>query len=228
MTTLQLPGESTIVGDVTSEFAERVIEAYHGRPNDGFALAVSGGDTARQCYERLAEDAGTQIDWWKVDVYWGDERNVAPDDPDSNEHLVRAALLDRVGAANAVYPMRPAEGSDAYQLRLGELGRFDLIHLGMGPDGHVASLFPGSAALNADPGRLVMMNTDPSGRNPHERMTLTLEAISRARLVLVTVAGAAKREAVHRVAAGDPDLPGSRLRADRVVWILDEAAAADL
>ena len=69
-------GDLVVVDDVPGEFAERVIEAFHGRPNDAFSLAVSGGDTARACYERLADDAGTQIDWWKVDVYWGDERCV--------------------------------------------------------------------------------------------------------------------------------------------------------
>ena len=118
-------GSLIVVDDVAAEFAERVIEAFHSRPADGFSIALSGGDTARQCYERLADDAGTQIDWWKVDVYWGDERCVPPGDDDSNERLVREALLDRVGAANAVYPMRCDEGPDAYQLRLGELGRLD-------------------------------------------------------------------------------------------------------
>src|SRR4051812_20397111 len=102
----RMNGELVVVDDVAGEFAERVIEAYHARPADEFSIAVSGGETARRCYERLAEDAGTQIDWWKVDVYWGDERCVPPGDGDSNERLVREALLDRVGAANAVYPMR--------------------------------------------------------------------------------------------------------------------------
>ena len=73
-------GELVVVDDVPGEFAERVIEAFHGRPHDGFSLAVSGGDLARRCYERLADDAGSQIDWWKVDVYWGDERCVPLDD----------------------------------------------------------------------------------------------------------------------------------------------------
>ena len=130
-----------------------------------------------------------QLDWWKVDLYWGDERCVPLDDPDSNYRLARETLLDRVGAANATYPMRCEEGPDPYQLRVGELGHFDLVHLGLGPDGHTASLFPGSAALDADPGRLVVMNDDPLGTNPHRRMTLTFAGIARARLVLVTVAG---------------------------------------
>jgi 6-phosphogluconolactonase len=220
-------GELVVVDDVAGEFAERVIEAYHARPADEFSLAVSGGETARRCYERLAEDAGTQIDWWKVDIYWGDERCVPPGDADSNERLVREALLDRVGAANAVYPMRCDEGPDAYQLRLGELGKLDVVHLGLGPDAHVASLFPGSAALDADPGRLVVLNEDSLSNNPHPRMTLTFAGIARARLVLVTVSGEGKRDALARVAAGD-DVPGAHVRGDRVVWLADPAAAGDL
>ncbi|MGH9187562.1 MAG: 6-phosphogluconolactonase, partial [Acidimicrobiales bacterium] len=133
-------GELVVIDDVPGEFAERVIECYHARPNDSFSIALSGGETARRCYERLAEDAGTQIDWWKVDVYWSDERCVPADHPDSNYHLAREALLDRVGAANATYPMRCDEGADPYQLRVGALGRFDLVHLGLGADGHTASL----------------------------------------------------------------------------------------
>ena len=221
-------GSLFVVDDVAAEFAERVIEAYHSRPGETFSLALSGGQTARACYERLAADGGTQIDWWKVDVYWGDERCVPLDDADSNYLLAREALLDRVGAANATYPMRCEEGPDPYQLRVGELGRFDLVHLGLGPDGHTASLFPGSAALDADPGRLVVMNEDPLGHNPHPRMTLTLAGIARAHLVIVTVVGEQKREALARVAAGDPTAPASSINAERVVWLADPAAAGDL
>ena len=218
-------GELVVVDDVPGEFAERVIEAFHARPNDGFTLAVSGGDTARRCYERLADDAGTQIDWWKVDVYWGDERCVPHDSPDSNYHLVRESLLEQVGAVNANYPMFCDEGADPYQLLLGEVGKLDVVHLGLGPDGHTASLFPGSAALDADPGRLVVMNEDPAGTNPHRRMTLTYAGIARARLVLVTVEGEAKRDAFAQVRADDPACPATHVRADRVVWIIDPAAA---
>jgi len=217
-------GEVIIVDDVAGEFSERVVEAFLHRPGDGFSLVLSGGDTARRCYERLAADGADQIDWWQVDVYWGDERCVPPGDPDSNERLGREALLERVGAANAVFPMRCDEGPDPYQQRVAQAGRLDFVHLGLGPDGHTASLFPGSPALDADPGRLVVMNSDPSGRNPHRRTTLTFSGIARARLVVVTVEGEAKREAFAAVRRGDPDIPASRIQADHVIWLVDRAA----
>jgi len=217
-------GELVVVDDVPGEFAERVIECFHTRPGEAFSMALSGGDTARRCYERLAADGAAQIDWWAVDVYWGDERCVPADHPDSNERLGREALLERVGAANSVHPMRCEEGPDPYQMRVGELGRFDLVHLGLGADGHTASLFPGSPGLDADPGRLVTRNDDPAGHHPHPRMTLTLSGIARARVVLFTVVGDDKRDAMARIAAGE-DLPAARVRADRVVWLVDPSAA---
>jgi 6-phosphogluconolactonase len=220
-------GELIVVDDVPGEFAERVIEAFHARPGETFSIALSGGETARRCYERLAADGAAQIDWWQVDVYWGDERCVPPDHEDSNERLGREALLERVGAADAVYPMRCDEGPDPYQLRVGEVGRFDVIHLGLGPDGHTASLFPGSPALDAAEGRLVAMNEDPSGRNPHERITLTLSGIARGRLALVTVEGDDKRAAFAAVRRDDPACPASRIRSERVVWLVDRAAAGE-
>lgn len=220
-------GELVVVEDVPGEFAERIIEAFHRRPNDAFSLAVSGGELARRCYERLVDDAGTQIDWWKVDLYWGDERCVPPEDPDSNYRLVKEALLSRVGVVNANYPMFCDQGPDPYQLLLGELGKLDVIHLGLGPDGHTASIFPGSPGFEADPGRLVVMNEDPTGTNPHPRMTLTLAGIARAHLVVVTVAGQDKRAALDRVRAGDPTCPAAHVNAEHVVWIADPAAAGE-
>ena len=220
-------GDLVVVDDVPAEFAERVIEAFHTRPNDNFSMALSGGGTARSCYERLADVGGTQIDWWKVNVYWGDERCVPLDDPASNYRLGREALLERVGAVDANFPLRCEEGADPYQLRIGELGKFDLVHLGLGADGHTASLFPGSAALDADPGRLVVMNEDPLGNNPHPRMTLTFAGIARARVAVVTVVGEEKADALAAVARGE-DLPAARLKAERLVWLVDRAAAAKL
>lgn len=218
-------GELHVVDDLPGEFAARVIAAYQSRPNELFSFALSGGSTARPCYERLAADSTDLIDWLSVNIYWGDERCVPPDDPDSNQLLGRQALLERVGAANAVYPMNCDEGPDAYQLRLGEIGKLDVIHLGLGPDGHTASLFPDSDALGADPGQLVARNEDPSGRNKHPRMTLTFSGIARSRLVIFTVAGESKREALKAVRDGQ-DLPASRVTADEVVWLVDREAAA--
>ncbi len=217
-------GELVVVDDVPGAFTERVVAAFAERPNEEFSIALSGGDTARRCYERLARDAADHIDWWLVDVYWGDERCVPPDDERSNQRLGREALLERVGAANSVHPMRCEEGADPYQLRVGEVGRFDVVHLGLGPDGHTASLFPGSPALDADPGRLVVMNEDPSGTNPLRRMTLTFSGIARSRLVLFTVMGEDRQRAMQRIAGGD-DLPAARVTADRVVWLVDPSAA---
>lgn len=206
------------------EFTSRVTAAFNSRLSDSFSFALSGGDTARRCYERLADDAVDLIDWWKVDIYWGDECAVPQDHPDSNYHLGRTALLERLGAVNANYPMRCEEGADPYQLRLGELGRIDVVHLELGADGHVASLFPGSPALEADPGRLVVMTEDPSGVFPHRRMTLTYAGIAKARLVLVTASGEDRRDAVAAVADGR-DVPAARIRAEEVVWLIDPTAA---
>ncbi|MCU1455522.1 MAG: 6-phosphogluconolactonase [Acidimicrobiales bacterium] len=224
---MALPGELVVTDDVPGAFASRMIEAYGARLTDTFSFALSGGDTARACYERLADESASKVDWWKVDIYWTDERCVPHDHPDSNYRLAREALLDRVGAANATYLMRCSEGPDPYQLRVGELGRFDLEHLGMGADGHTASLFPGSPALEADPGRLVAMNHDPSGRNPYERMTLTFAGIARGRLALVTVRGEEKAPALAAIAGG-ADLPAARIAAEQVVWLVDPAAASQL
>jgi 6-phosphogluconolactonase len=224
---MPIPGTLTLVDDVPAAFAAQVVDAFRTRPHDTFSFALSGGDTARQCYEHLAETAGSQIDWWKVDVYWGDERCVPHDHADSNYLLAREALLDRVGAANATHLMRCADGPDPYQLRLGDLGRVDLIHLGMGADGHTASLFPDSPALHADPGRLVTMNEDPNGVHPYQRMTLTFAGIERARLAVVTVSGESKAEALAAIAAGD-DLPAANIAAEQVVWLVDEPAASKL
>jgi 6-phosphogluconolactonase len=217
-------GELFVVEDVPSAFAERVVDAFHVRVDEEFSLALSGGPTARACYEKLAVVGAEQIDWWLVNILWSDERCVAPDHKDSNQLLVRQALLEKVGAANAVYPMRCEEGPEPYQLRLGEMGRIDVVHLGMGPDGHTASLFPNSPALNADPGVLVTINEDPSGRNTYRRMTLTYSGIARGRLVIFTVVGESKREAMQAVYDG-ADVPAARVTADRIIWLVDPAAA---
>lgn len=217
-------GEIVVVDDLPGAFAEAVADAFTKRKEETFAMALSGGETAKACYERLAQDGHDKIDWWSVEFYWGDERCVDPTDPASNQLLGRKALLERVGAASAVYPMHCEEGTDSYQVRVAEVGKLDLVHLGMGADGHTASLFPYSPALDAEPGRLVAFNEDPRGNNPHRRMTLTFEAINRSRLAIFTVAGESKAEALRAVVDG-VDLPAGHVAAQEVIWLVDRPAA---
>jgi 6-phosphogluconolactonase len=216
-------GNVSVVDDVAAAFADVVIDTFARRPEPGFTLVLSGGSTARLCYERLADVGAAAVDWSVVDVLMGDERCVAPDDPDANQRLVREALLDQVGAVATFHPMSCADVDD-YDRLLAWIPALDLVHLGLGPDGHTASLFPGSTALEAPPGRMAVLNTDPTGANPHERMTLTLGAISRARRVVFTVSGESKREAWQQVTSGAP-IPATRVRAHEILWIVDHAAA---
>ena len=218
----------TPVDDVPRAFADAVIEAFAARPGPRFALVLSGGGTARASYEMLAERGG--IDWSLVDVYVGDERMVPPDDEDANQRLIREALLDRVGAVGSFSPMPTELPLDecvaAYQRVMSDLvtgAGIDLIHLGMGPDGHTASLFAGAATLDAEPGELLAATEDPNGLNPHPRLTLTLPAVNSARLAVFTVAGASKADAVARLLRGD-DIPAARVHAGRMLWLVDGPA----
>jgi 6-phosphogluconolactonase len=165
------------------------------------------------------------VDWGSVEVYFSDERWVPVSDPDSNEGMARRTFLDAV-APREIYSMRHAgptieEAAAAYDKLVGNAPPIDLVHLGLGPDGHTASLFPGTAALDVRD-RLVVPNADDL--HPHERITFTFPGIAHSALVVVTVAGAEKRDALRRIQAGE-DLPGARIRAPRVVWLADSAAA---
>lgn len=219
-------GEFRVVDDVPSAFGELVAEhtvasltSPVGSPR--FRLVLSGGSTARHCYENLAKRS--DLDWSSIECLVGDERCVPADDADANQAMIREALVERVTPRPRFLPMDCSAPPKAYEAVVAESAHLDLVHLGLGPDGHTASLFPGSAALDAPPEQLVAHNVDPSGRNPHERLTLTFGAISRARLVVFTVAGTDKHEALQRV-LHHADLPASRVRAERVIWLCDREA----
>ena len=217
--------ELTLVEDVPGAYATVVAAAVAARqPGDPLRLACSGGTTGRALADRLAAAA---VEWAQLEVYFVDERWVSPDSPDANEAQVRQALGAKVGALAGFHPMRCADGAAAYEAVLAPAMPLDLVQLGVGPDGHTASLFPGSAALEAPAGRLVVENEDPSGRNRLRRCTLTYGAIAASRLVVVTLTGADKRPVLEQLAAG-ADLPAARLRPGRLVWLVDPAAAGDL
>jgi 6-phosphogluconolactonase len=224
-------GSIQLVESVPEAFAGRVGAVLSGSHPDGFSLFLSGGPTAGEAYTALADTHADSVDWASVDVYWGDERCVPLDSPDSNHHLCHQTLLDRVGPTRSDHPMytdgTPEDAAAAYQAQLAGLAVFDVVHLGMGPDGHCASLFPGSDALAiTDPAVLAVANRDPNANNPHDRITLTLPAIARARLVVFTVSGASKRDAFARLLAGD-DLPAGRVEADHVLWLVDADVVGD-
>ena len=217
-------GELRVVDDVPGAFADLVArEMADAAPagDDWFRLVLSGGATARECYEELATRSG--LDWSRVECLVGDERCVPPDDPDANQRMIRETLVERVAPRPRLLPMDCRAPSEAYEAVIAARPHLDLVHLGLGPDGHTASLFPGSAALSAPAGRLVEHNVDPSGRNHHARVTLTFAGIARARLVVFTVAGADKQEALSRVFHNE-DIPATHVRAGRVVWLCDRGA----
>ena len=223
-------GTVEVVPSVPDAFARLATDILAAAEPAGASLFLSGGPTARACYERLAAVAppGGPVDWSAIDVFWGDERCVPIDDPDSNHRLAVETLLGRVGPVRSDHPMYdggdPAQAAARYEALVAGLASLDLLHLGMGPDGHTASLFAGSEALEVDdPARLVVKSSDPAARNPHDRLTLTLPAIARARTVVFTVQGAARRDALARVRAGE-DLPAGRVQAGRVIWLVDEEA----
>jgi 6-phosphogluconolactonase len=209
-------GEVRIVPHVPAAFAE-LVTAEAPR-----SIALSGGDTARACYQLFATAAN--VDWPAVEVFFGDERWVPVHDPDSNEGMARLAFLDELDPAwvHSLYGAgdTPDAAAAAYDHLLRDAAAIDLVHLGLGLDGHTASLFPGTAAL-VEQDRLVVTNGDDA--HPHPRLTFTYPALARSRLVVFTVAGASKREAFARVRAGD-DVPAARVEAERIIWLVDTEA----
>jgi 6-phosphogluconolactonase len=212
-------GELRLVEDVGAAFSDIVVGRQASSPDGVLRIALSGGDTARHCYEALA---AAPLEWGGIEVFLGDERCVDPDDPAANRRLIREALGERFDQLGAFHPMS-CDDPDGYAKLLDDGPPLDIVHLGLGPDAHTASLFPGSPALVAPAGATVVRNADPTGHNPFPRLTLTFEGIARSRLVLFTVAGASKAPALHRVCAGE-DVPAAGVRAAEVLWLCDSEA----
>jgi 6-phosphogluconolactonase len=200
-----------------------------------FSLVLSGGSTPRRTYELLAaERFRTLIEWNKVHIFWGDERCVPPDDPRSNERMAREVFLDHVPVPQEqIHPIRcagsPQQAAQAYESTLRDFFRdrdpsFDTVLLGLGEDGHTASLFPGSPALKENK-RWVMAAR--SGKEDFERVTLTPVIINRAMNIVFLVAGKEKakilREVTADAAVGDP-LPARLIcpSGGQLVWLVDK------
>ena len=212
-------------------FVEQANEAVErsGR----FTVALAGGSTPKRAYEVLAETYRDALDWNKVHVFFGDERTVPPDHEDSNYRMAQHALLSRV-PVGSVHRMRgeldPPEAAALYEKELtkffGGPPRFDLVLLGIGEDGHTASLFPGTPALDVHD-RWAVEN--PVEKLNTVRLTLTVPAINAAREIIFLVAGEGKAEALREILEGDAiphDYPAKLIRTNAATaWMVDRAAA---
>ena len=209
------------------------------RDHEKFSVALSGGSTPKSLYSVLAK---ATLSWEKIFFFWSDERHVPPDHPDSNYRMAKEALLSKVPVPpENIFRVR-AEEKDAnvvakdyeealklfFRLKPGEFPRFDLILLGLGPDGHTASLFPNTAALN-ETKRLVVANWVEKLKTT--RITFTYPVLNHAACVIFLVSGADKADMVRNVLEdGRAGLPSQRVHPvnERLLWLLDKGAASKL
>jgi 6-phosphogluconolactonase len=219
--------EIVVVDDPARVVAERLAEAARA----GGHVVLTGGSTPKAAYEQAA---ALEPDWRRVELWWGDERCVPPEHPDSNYGMAKAALLDSLDVQpRAVHRMRGelgrAAGADAFEQELGDTV-LDLVLLGLGPDGHVASLYPNEPTLEIADRRVV--GAEAKLQPFVDRITMTLPTLRGGGEVVFLVAGGDKADAVARAFGGEPDpgTPGSLVRSERgrTVAVLDTAAAAQL
>lgn len=220
---------------LAKDVAQRLTDRLRAIQGEGRVprLVLTGGRVADLVYRRL--DAGA-LDWSSIDFYWGDERFVPADHPDNNAFQARNAFLDRVGADPVRLFSMPAhhcdysmgEAARNYEQQLPSAG-FDIVLLGMGADGHVASLFPGHDTLSVSSARVVAEFASP--KPPAHRLSLTLPALNNADAVWFLVTGREKADAVARAWAGDDVMstPAAGVHGrDETLWFLDESAAEAL
>jgi 6-phosphogluconolactonase len=224
------------------EVARAVNEAVSERGR--FTIALSGGSTPKSLYHLLATNARTSLSWDKMFFFWGDERHVPPSDNDSNYRMVNEAMLSKVSVPAGNVFRFAAENPDAaavaeayeatlrkfFEVKAGEFPRFDVILLGLGPDGHTASLFPGTAGLQ-EKSRLVIANWVEKLKT--HRLSFTFPVLNAGRTVAFLVSGTDKAAVLHSVL--EENVPGEQYPAKlvqpkdgKLIWFLDRAAASAL
>ena len=217
---------------VVDDPAATVADLLAAAAREGGHIVLTGGSTSAGAYEIAAE---RQPDWSRTQLWWGDERCVPADDERSNYGMAKRTLLDRLDAQPAaVHRMRGELGRDAgaedYDRELGDLARFDLVLLGLGPDGHVASLYPDQPTLDEHERRV--LGAEAKLEPYVDRITLTLPMLRAAHAIVFLVAGEDKADAAARAFGGEPSraTPGSLVRAvsGTTTAVLDRAAAARL
>lgn len=232
--------------DLFQAAAEEVIRAATNAiaERGRFTIALAGGSTPRNLYTLIAANASSSLPWEQMFFFFGDERHVPPDDAESNYRMAQETLLSKVPAPAANVFRIPSENPDAaaaadayeqtlrkfFALAPGEFPRFDLILLGMGPDGHTASLFPETAALQ-EKSRLVVANWVEKLKT--SRITLTLPVLNAARCVVFLVSGMDKAAVLREVLEGNA--PGEKYPSKlvqpgegKLIWFVDRAAASEL
>lgn len=231
-----LPDPEALAHEAARRFVALAREAAGSR--ERFSVALAGGSTPSRLYRLLAEEPyRSQVPWDAVHLFWGDERCVAPGDPGSNYRMAEENLTSRVPVRpEHIHRVRgelePATAARDYEQEIqdffcGPHARFDLILLGLGEDGHTASLFPNSPAL-AETERLVAAATAVYQDRPAQRVTFTLPVLNSARQVLFLVTGSAKAAAVQAAMEGaDERLPARQIQpaAGQLTWMLDAEAA---
>lgn len=231
-----------LFGAAAEEVVRTVNEAVSERGR--FTIALSGGSTPKSLYNLLASNARSTLPWEQMFFFWGDERHVPPTHPDSNYQMANEAMLSKVPVPPGnIYRMATenpdaAAAADAYEkvlrkfFQLGPDGvpRFDLILLGLGPDGHTASLFPGTAALQ-EKSRLVVANW--VDKLKAYRLSLTLPVLNDARCVTFLVSGTDKAAVLKSVL--EENVPGEQYPAKlvrpedgKLIWLIDRGAASEL
>jgi 6-phosphogluconolactonase len=207
---------------VARRIAELAAEAIAARGM--FRVALAGGETPRRCYEKLRH---LRVDWPHVQVYFGDERCLPDGDARRNDSMASGALLEHAAIPRENIHSIPAglgagEAAARYSALLAQAMPLDLVLLGMGEDGHTASLFPGNTAME-DASLAVPVFNAP--KPPAERVSLGLEALNAARHKIFLVAGAGKRDALERISRGEP-LPAARII--NAEWHLDREAGGNI
>ena len=231
-----LPDKSSLVERAKEIVLSRIQTTL--KSQERFTIALAGGSTPKPLYEALAKES---LPWSKIHVFWGDERYVPATDKDSNQQMVRSALLDKVNIppsnvhaidTTAANPERDAQQHETelhqfFGTQEGEFPVFDLILLGMGDDGHTASLFPHTEALKNRDRAIAVGNKDGQ-----PRITFTIPLINQARCVVFLVAGENKRPALKKVFAPEGDnleYPSRSIQPQgELIWLLDENAGAEL
>lgn len=204
-----------------------------------FHVALSGGSTPKKLFDELVRRGRAALPWERIELWWGDERCVPPDHPDSNygmtkQHLIDPLELDPAKIHRLEGERSPIQAAADYEralvAALGAPPVFDLVWLGMGPDGHTASLFPHSAGVRDKTSYVIANAVDsPLTKGPTTRLTITLPVIDAAHHVRFLVGGADKAETLAQVARGPSELyPSSLVTAADLVWFVDRAAGAKL